>query len=102
MKALVFKEGVSEWSEDGERVTHVVLVPNSTPTISVLMSRHEKVIRKKQKELAKVFDKSKTTLGYYSASFLRHFENIKRQKRLDFHSWIADNYQGKIVKFEEH
>ena len=108
MKALVltqFNEG------EEQEVTHVIMVPNSSPSLEEIQKEYYKFHHKKLEQVANRLEQIRkgaprisvpvrTKDGHYSQHFLNRFDEEKRQKKFDFPSWIVKTYKGKMVNFE--
>lgn len=112
MKALVFSKGVSGFSEDGTEVTHVILVPDKSPSLSEMQKEYYKFHSKKLEQVSVKLEKirkgaprigvpTKNNDGHYSQHFLNRFEELKRKEKFDLQSWIIKKYKGRLINFEE-
>jgi hypothetical protein len=111
MKAFVFKKGRGQYPEDGEEVTHVILVPNNSPSLEEVERAYNKFHHKKMEQVSNQLERLrksvprtgipiKTKEGHYTQHFLNRFEEMKRQKGFDMQSWIIKKYKGKLLTFE--
>ena len=102
MKAIVFKK--SKGYDEGDEVTHVLLVPNNTPSIDEIENNYYAFMRKKnveiEDELKRANIKYKTKGGSYMKIFFTKLDELTRAKKFDLPSWTKKKYNGRFVNFE--